>query len=260
MRIKRFHQLVICEKGPVNTAIIDLLKGNIYQVENQLIEKFINGEHEGLELFIEDLENEELIIEVDKTTWIPGVVLGLDEEKNETEDDDEISFLLELEEGVNLPLIEKLFKNFRIFRVNYYGKNRIENFFQGINIVYKEKDFSGCLEMSKFSGKLLKTSEDLYKFNLKYNSCWGKKISVTKDHKVRPCIFSEIITGDLKIDDIGEILVRAQKYWIITKDKVEICKVCELRHVCFDCREIARKSGNNLFASNPNCKYNPFKN
>ena len=48
------------------------------------------------------------------------------------------------------------------------------------------------------------------------------------------------------------------EYWMLTKEKVTKCKDCELRYICFDCRETARKYKNYLYATNPNCSYNPY--
>jgi radical SAM protein with 4Fe4S-binding SPASM domain len=96
---------------------------------------------------------------------------------------------------------------------------------------------------------------------MNHNSCWAKKIAVTKDGKIRPCIYSNIVIGNMYDDeDIQSVVKKALKYWDINKDKVEKCKNCELRYACFDCREIAqRKSNGNLYAKNPYCNYDPFK-
>ena len=57
----------------------------------------------------------------------------------------------------------------------------------------------------------------------------------------------------------AQILMRSQKFWYLTKDKIHKCKDCELRYACFDCREIPMRVENNLYATNPYCKYNPYK-
>jgi radical SAM protein with 4Fe4S-binding SPASM domain len=93
---------------------------------------------------------------------------------------------------------------------------------------------------------------------MQYNTCWGKKIAITKDNKIRPCIFSEIIVGDIQKNDIYDVIEKIRKYWTITKDKVEKCRDCEFRYVCFDCREIAMRKTNDLYGSNPYCGYNPY--
>ncbi|MHA1919668.1 MAG: SPASM domain-containing protein [Promethearchaeota archaeon] len=87
----------------------------------------------------------------------------------------------------------------------------------------------------------------------------GEKICITKDGEVRPCIYSQISIANIFNDNIERIFEKIKTYWEITKDKVEVCKNCELRYVCFDCREIARIKTNNLYAKNPYCQYNPIK-
>ena len=99
-----------------------------------------------------------------------------------------------------------------------------------------------------------------YFSNREYNSCWGRKIVITKDGKLKPYIHSEIILGELGGSGISYIFEELIKYRDITKDKVKICKDCELRYVCFDCREIAmRESNGDLYATNPHCKYDPYR-
>ena len=95
-------------------------------------------------------------------------------------------------------------------------------------------------------------------FNKYKNSCWGYKIAVTKEGKVRPCIYSEIVLGDLQDVNINQVLIDIKPYWFLTKDKIEKCKICELRYACFDCREIPFRKSGSLFSPNPYCSYNPL--
>lgn len=250
MKIKRFHQLVRCEKGPVNTAVIDLLKGHIYHVANGFIEKFDSRKYDEIVEFVKSLEKEELIIEIEENAWIPVIDPG-------PNNGEEISFIIEMEEGVEPGLIKRLFKDFKVFKIHYYGQNTPGEIIPGVDILRKEKNFSRCIESSTREGELKKVNESIYRWNKKYHNCWGRKIAITKDMMVRPCIYSSIITGNLNENNIDKIMEKAGQYWTITKDKVERCKDCELRYICFDCREIAFRSMGNLFASNPNCTYDP---
>jgi radical SAM protein with 4Fe4S-binding SPASM domain len=247
---KRFHQLVRCIKGPVNTAVIDLLKGHVYQVKNEFVKRFEDEEYREIGSFIEFLEAEELVIEVGETAWIPVL-------EPEPKDKDELPFIIEMDDGVEPQLISRLFGDFNVVKIHFYGKNKPEEILPGVEIVREEKNFRRCIEMSTIDGELKKITEPFYNLNREFNTCWGRKIAVTSDLKVRPCIHSKIIIGDLTGDDIDDIMESALTYWAITKDRVDKCKNCELRYVCFDCREIALRKGGNLFATNPNCSYNP---
>jgi len=45
----------------------------------------------------------------------------------------------------------------------------------------------------------------------------------------------------------------------LNKDCVEVCKDCEYRYCCFDCRPKAKNGSNgNLYAKPPNCHYDPY--
>jgi radical SAM protein with 4Fe4S-binding SPASM domain len=259
MKRKRFHQFIMIEKGPVNAAVIDLLKGDIYQVKNEVLEKFNNCQYEDIDEFVKLAAREELIIEVDKNSWIPAII-------NDKENDNFLKKLsgnptvqLEIEEGVPLDVVNDRFSSVKISQVLYYGPKNDEHKITGVAVNYLKKGFNECLAFSRVDGNFGKIQEARYITSMNYNSCWGGKIAVTGDGKIRPCIYSKIIIGDIYHDDITSIIEKAKKYWHITRDKVDKCKDCELKHVCFDCREIAARVKNDLYAPNPFCKYDPYK-
>ena len=104
--------------------------------------------------------------------------------------------------------------------------------------------------------------EDFY-YNQNWNSCWVGKIAITSNGNVIPCIFARNhVVGKLS-DSISltEVIKNKdlQYFWKITKDDVEVCKDCEYRYVCRDCRPLAEATYRDLFAKSPRCKYNPYK-
>ena len=251
MNVKKFHQFVVLEKGPVNTAIINFLTGDLYQVENHLVEKLDDGRYDEIPHFLDFLEKEELIFEVEQDDWIPTI--HFDEPK------EDVDFQLEIEEGVDLGLLYEQFNGFKVSSVIYSGKSLPDVLPDFPGYVRQDGDFAYCRQLTSIDGHFKKITEVFYTFNKYFNSCWGRKIAVTRDGKIRPCIFSRIIIGDLSNDNIGDIVEKAKEYRTITKDKVERCKDCELRYACFDCRVLASESNGNLFAVNPLCKYDPYK-
>lgn len=88
-----------------------------------------------------------------------------------------------------------------------------------------------------------------------HNSCLYKKVSLDKDGYVRNCP-SMAEKYDLS-DGLGKIIKTPafRKYWNITKKEVEVCKDCEFRYNCLDCRAHTK---NGLFGKPITCKYNPF--
>lgn len=96
-----------------------------------------------------------------------------------------------------------------------------------------------------------------------YHTCLAGKIAITTEGKVIPCIFSRNQTmGDLKEQELEEILQseKLDENWKSTKDKVLVCRDCEYRYACFDCRPLAEGSGCGSYteAPFPRCTYNPY--
>jgi uncharacterized protein len=255
----KFHQFVMLEKGYVNTVIIDFLTGNIFQIDNKTIEKFEKLKYEDISEFIKESEEEKLLIKINRNTWIPNFLDDNEKYYFELDNISELAILLEIDDSVDLFLVKEKFKYVDITHINYYGSQEIESIGFFSKIDYKEKNFNNCINLAKVDGHFENVIETFYYSNKLYNSCWGKRIAVTNDRKIRPCIYSEIIIGDIEEDTIGEIILKAKKYWEITKDKVSKCKDCELRYICFDCREIAFRKKGELFDENPYCNYNPYK-
>ena len=53
-----------------------------------------------------------------------------------------------------------------------------------------------------------------------------------------------------------------RRIWSATKDQVMVCRDCEYRYVCFDCRPLSEASAGGkadyLHAPYPRCTYNPY--
>lgn len=257
-RIKKFHQFVKVEKGPVNTAVIDLLMGSVFHVENRVITALEEGRYDDIPEFMQAAGQEGLILDVDEKTWLPPCGENPEIDVIDIFDKD-LDIELHVEEGVNLEAVLEKLKNHTIYRIVFYGKELPQISGLKVKIVKKEKNFSHCVERVRITGEFDQVTEPGYKFSKKYNSCWGEKVAVTRDGKVRPCIYSHIVVGDIAADNMDEMLEKLDKYWTITKDKVEKCKDCELRLICFDCREIAYRKSGDLYSAQPGCNYDPYK-
>jgi uncharacterized protein len=256
----KFHQFIVLKKGPAKTAIIDFLKGNVYQVENKTIEKFNNSYYDkDVDLFFQSAMNEELIIKTKKGTWIPNSLINgfyLELEKIVKKR----NIILELEEGVDLNLVKEEFRNTNVYEINMYSENQIDEILPSVNITYKTMDFNQCKKLSCVDEDFDcdNINEYYYMTNKIKHPCWRNKLAVSKKGEFKPCIYSEIVLGKLGQTNLNEICKKVNKYWYLTKDKITKCKDCELRYICFDCREIAYRKNGNLYAENPNCKYNPY--
>lgn len=254
-KILKFHQFVKIERGPVNSCIYDLLKGNIYQVTNPLLDQFQAQKYDEIPGLVQSLKEAELVIRVEENDWIP-IDLCINYEEPEIQ-----SVILELEEGVDIEASLAALETgkLNIVKVHFFGNREVGTFFPGIPVSNLEKDFSFCEEISTVTGDFVDIQEKTYRFNKRYNNCWGTRIAITKDGSIRPCIYSHLVMGNISVDNTAETWNKADQYRRITKEKVEKCKDCEFKFACFDCREIARQKGGSLYSTNPTCKYDPYR-
>ncbi|HAA18728.1 MAG TPA: hypothetical protein DCP28_08160 [Cytophagales bacterium] len=94
------------------------------------------------------------------------------------------------------------------------------------------------------------------------NVCWASEVCIMPNGDVTPCEMEfEHIQGNITTDNLSEIVLgsggaMAQR---LTKDKIEICKDCEFRYACWECRAMAHQLDANRFSKPLTCMYNPHK-
>jgi len=102
--------------------------------------------------------------------------------------------------------------------------------------------------------------------NLRGNPCLNGKIAITDVGVVYPCIFSRSFSvGSVLEDAYLENIIQGdgvQRVWYSSKDAVVVCKDCEFRYCCADCKPLAeaRAFGKIGYfeAPYPRCTYNPY--
>ena len=98
---------------------------------------------------------------------------------------------------------------------------------------------------------------------LQFNPCWKGKVAITDDGSVLPCVFGrECVAGNILTQPLSDILSRddgMKKYWYMIKDRIDVCRDCEFRYGCYDCRPLARGwGGGHLTAKTFGCGYDPY--
>lgn len=94
----------------------------------------------------------------------------------------------------------------------------------------------------------------------KYNSCLNRKIGIDIYGKIKNCpslnkdfgIVSEVQIKDVIANE--DFLIMAN----ISKDQIQICKDCEHRYVCTDCRAYIEDE-DNIKSKPKKCSYNPYE-
>lgn len=112
----------------------------------------------------------------------------------------------------------------------------------------------GCFEKYSFI-----TNIDFFTESQKYNTCLNKKVSIDIQGNVKNCPSMTHSFGNINDTTILDILDKTElkAKWQINKDVIEVCKYCEFRYICMDCRAYLDNPSNDH--SKPlKCGYNPY--
>lgn len=115
-------------------------------------------------------------------------------------------------------------------------------------------DHCGFISMHTFTSNL-----QLFTESQKYNTCLNRKISIDVDGNIKNCPSMKKSYGNISSTTLREVLEMEgfKDLWYIHKDQIEICKDCEFRHICTDCRAYIQDP-NNKYSKPAKCSYNPY--
>ena len=99
--------------------------------------------------------------------------------------------------------------------------------------------------------------ETQFKINKKFNGCLYKKIAIDSKGNIKNCPY---IINNFQHNNLKDALTddNFKKLWFIKKDDIEICKDCEFRYNCTDCRAFTIE--NDVYSKPLKCNYNPYTN
>jgi SPASM domain peptide maturase of grasp-with-spasm system len=93
----------------------------------------------------------------------------------------------------------------------------------------------------------------------RHNTCLNRKISVDARGEVRNCPSLPRSFGNAREVSLHAALAHRDfaALWSINKDQIEVCKDCEFRYLCTDCRAYIR-DGRDLYSKPSKCVYDPY--
>lgn len=100
---------------------------------------------------------------------------------------------------------------------------------------------------------------ELFTESNNFNTCLNCKISIDVNGEIKNCPSSERSFGNVSQIPMQEVLQLHDfaKLWGINKDQVEVCKDCEFRHICTDCR-VYIQDKQNIYSKPSKCNYDPY--
>lgn len=111
------------------------------------------------------------------------------------------------------------------------------------------------------SKKYFNPNKDVFMESQFHNTCLNRKISVDKDGFIKNCPSMINHYGHFSKHSLEEV-IKNEKFKAlgnITKDQIHVCKTCEFRHVCTDCRAYIQDPSD-IYSKPLKCGYNPVTN
>jgi SPASM domain peptide maturase of grasp-with-spasm system len=138
--------------------------------------------------------------------------------------------------------------------------------FRVFEIPFESTHFSTTTEVITGASHCGMISSDYFSTNIllfteaqKHNTCLNRKISIDTEGYIRNCPSMPEHYGNIKDTTLAQALEHPdfKKYWFINKDQIEVCKDCEFRYICTDCRAY-REDPKDLHSKPLKCGYNPY--
>jgi SPASM domain peptide maturase of grasp-with-spasm system len=128
------------------------------------------------------------------------------------------------------------------------------------DFVLKKYIVSFISKTNEIALKNMIPSIPLFTESQNHNTYYNRKVFIDKEGHIKNLLKTNQSFG--KIDRISDLISIVKKkefqyYWKINKEKIDICKDCELRHMCVDSRVPIKRNDNEWYHTKE-CNYNPF--
>jgi len=121
-------------------------------------------------------------------------------------------------------------------------------------------DFS-LLENGRHADRDLQVDVFDFFYRQSFNPCLGHQVAVDCGGEIKPCLWSPTVLGKIGRERVADLIMKGtfDPFWELTKDKIEVCKECELRYACPDCRH-TQPAGQDKQPMKPAfCRYDPYR-
>ena len=147
-----------------------------------------------------------------------------------------------------------------IISIIIYSSNNSSTYsHQQSSIYYTTQDINSETDCGNINKKMFVCDLSFFNEAKSFNTCFNKKISIDKNGEIKNCPSLRKSFGNIANEKLKEIVQREDFDFFgnIKKDNIEVCKVCEYRYMCPDCRAYL-KDANDIYSQPAKCYYNPY--
>lgn len=170
-----------------------------------------------------------------------------------------IELVMPFFESHNKDLEELSKKNLRINSIILYNCEVDDTYSLKYCEVYLKKQHITEKHCGVISASYFVSNIESYTESLHYNSCLNRKISIDAQGHIKNCPSMSQSFGNIQDTTLTEALAHPdfKKTWSINKDKIHVCKDCEFRYICTDCRAYV-EDPDDILSKPLKCGYNPY--
>lgn len=144
--------------------------------------------------------------------------------------------------------------NRQIVKVIVWGSDSDEQSSKDSSIVFRVGHYSNnCCELN-FVNNLPFFTEAQH-----HNTCLNRKICIDENGDIKNCPAMKKSYGNIRDTTLKEAIEKPgfKDCWTICKDQIDVCKDCEFRYMCTDCRAFIKDPAN-PYSQPAKCTYNPY--
>ncbi|TWF39911.1 SPASM domain peptide maturase of grasp-with-spasm system [Chitinophaga polysaccharea] len=176
-----------------------------------------------------------------------------------------IKLVLPYDEAVTLPVWDRLVKQYprvKSLLLHTAPVNKVEKVFDGsVSVACFSSSINSCLACGEIRTGYFTANMELFTESQHHNTCLNRKLSVDQHGYIRNCPSMRENFGHVGDTSLQEVLDNPafHQYANIRKDEIAVCKDCEFRHVCTDCRAYI-ENPQDRYSKPLKCGYNPYTN
>jgi len=176
-----------------------------------------------------------------------------------------IKLVLPYEPALALPVLDKLVKQYprvKSLLVHSSPADKLEKIFDGsVSVVFFRNSIGSCLACGEIRADYFLSNMELFTESQHFNTCLNRKLSIDGNGYIKNCPSLPEHYGHVTETSVREVLDNKafHRYSNIRKDEIAVCKDCEFRHVCTDCRAYL-EDPQDLYSRPLKCGYDPYTN
>jgi SPASM domain peptide maturase of grasp-with-spasm system len=174
-----------------------------------------------------------------------------------------IELITKWDSEINIEQLENFYENNpRVHSIILYSSPKVEIIQkEGSigNVVYILEEISNNANCGQIHWNYFNTNIKLFTEAQQHNTCLNRKISIDVNGAIKNCPSMAKSYGNIKDTTLAEAIEKPgfKDLWFINKDQIDVCKDCEFRYICTDCRAYL-ENPEDIYSKPLKCGYNPY--